>query len=92
MKLKSEDLPRYNELIQSQKELSDLQVTHQRGSLSMARGQSLNSASAQFYISLRSLPELDGRYTVFGKLVKGVSLLDEIKEGDFIVKIKPLLD
>ena len=43
-----------------------------------------DSASAQFYIALRPLPELDGRYAVFGRVVKGLDLVDTIEQGDRI--------
>ncbi|KGG12118.1 MULTISPECIES: peptidylprolyl isomerase [Prochlorococcus] len=90
IKLRNETLPRYNQLISSQDDFSRIILTHQRGSLSMARSESLNSASAQFYISLRDLPELDGRYAVFGKVVKGINVLNKIKEGDYIINVKSI--
>jgi len=86
IKLKTDDVPRYNQLIISPKELSQLQLVHERGSLAMARSQNLNSGSAQFYIALKSLPELDGRYSIFGKVVGGIDVLDRIQEGDVIVQ------
>jgi len=86
IKLKTEDVPRYNQLITSPRELSQLQLVHQRGSLAMARSQTLNSGSAQFYIALKSLPELDGRYSVFGRIVGGMDVLDSLKEGDIILQ------
>ena len=60
-------------------ELSDL--PHQDGTLSMARSRDLNSASTQFYICLarnKSTSSLDGRYTVFGHLIKGYDVLHTI--------------
>ena len=86
LKLKMEDSPRYNQLIVNPIDLPKLQLSHVRGSLAMARSQALNSASAQFYIALKSLPELDGRYSVFGRVMKGMNVVDEIQEGDIIVK------
>ena len=86
IKLKTEDSPRYNQLITSTRKLSELTLLHQKGSLSMARSEKLESASAQFYISLKPLPQLDGRYSVFGKIIEGIDVLDRIKEGDHIIK------
>ena len=86
IKLKTEEAPRYNQLITSPRELFELEVIHERGTLAMARSQKLNSGSAQFYIALRSLPELDGRYSIFGHVVKCMGVLDNLKEGDFIIK------
>ena len=44
----------------------------------MARSQDPNSASAQFYIALSDLPELDGRYAVFGRVIEGFDVLPKI--------------
>ena len=56
----------------------------------MARSEKLDSASSQFYILLKSLPELDGRYAVFGKVINGMDIVDLIQEKDFIVEAKRL--
>ena len=52
----------------------------------MARSKALNSASLEFYILLKSLPELDGRFAVFGKVISGMNIVDLIEEEDFIVE------
>ena len=52
----------------------------------MARGGDPNSASAQFYIALSDLPELDGRYTVFGRVVEGMPVVNQINQGDRLRK------
>ena len=51
---------------------------HLRGSLGMARAQDPNSAGSQFYICLKDLPSLDGKYVVFGKVIKGMDAVDKI--------------
>ncbi len=51
---------------------------HHKGSLAMARSQDPNSAGCQFYICLKDLPQLDGSYVVFGKVVKGLDVVDKI--------------
>jgi len=51
---------------------------HLRGSLGMARSQDPNSAGSQFYICLKPLPDLDGRYVVFGKVISGMDVVDKI--------------
>lgn len=53
---------------------------HLRGSLGMARSQDPNSAGSQFYICLKALPNLDGNYVVFGKVVKGLDVVDKIAQ------------
>ena len=86
IKLLNEEKPRYNKAITNPSELRLIQLAHKRGSIAMARSQRINSASTQFYISLKPLPELDGRYAVFGKVIKGMNIVDLIEQGDFIEK------
>lgn len=50
------------------------------------QGRGSNSASAQFYIALQALPELDGRYAVFGRVSKGMDVVDRINQGDKLLK------
>ena len=61
-------------------EFSDL--PHERGTLSMARSQDPNSANSQFFICFKPAPFLDRQYTVFGKVVEGMELVDKIKRGE----------
>ena len=61
-------------------EFNDL--PHERGTLSMARSQDPNSANSQFFICFKPAPFLDRQYTVFGKVVEGMELVDKIKRGD----------
>ena len=57
-----------------------------KGVLSMANsGRNMNSN--QFFITHEGTPWLDGKHTVFGKVVKGIAVIDSIKEGDSIKKI-----
>ncbi|PIR38890.1 MAG: peptidylprolyl isomerase [Alphaproteobacteria bacterium CG11_big_fil_rev_8_21_14_0_20_39_49] len=57
-------------------------VPHQRGVVSMARANDPNSANSQFFIVLEDSNFLDGKYTVFGKVVEGMDHVDSIKKGD----------
>ena len=61
-------------------EFSDL--PHERGTLSMARSQNPNSANSQFFICFKESSFLDRQYTVFGKVIEGMELVDKIKKGD----------
>tara|TARA_B110001452_G_scaffold245920_1_gene230893 strand:+ start:63 stop:620 length:558 start_codon:yes stop_codon:yes gene_type:complete len=61
-------------------EFSD--IAHNRGVLSMARSADPNSANSQFFIVFESAPHLDRNYTAFGKVTKGMELVDKIKKGD----------
>ena len=58
------------------------QEPHVRGTLSMARSQSPNSADSQFFIVFARSSFLDGQYSVWGKVVKGMEFVGKIKRGD----------
>jgi len=83
--LDGEQAPRYGEITVGPGQASRLKLQHQRGALAMARSNDPNSASAQFYIALRALPELDGRYAVFGRVTKGMDVVDQISQGDKLI-------
>ncbi len=55
---------------------------HVRGAVSMARTSDPNSAQSQFFIVLKDSHSLDGQYTVWGKVTKGMDCVDKIKKGD----------
>jgi cyclophilin family peptidyl-prolyl cis-trans isomerase len=61
---------------------------HDRGALAMARSQDPDSAGSQFYITLAPAHQLDGSYTVFGKVTSGMNVVDGIRVGDKIKSIK----
>jgi peptidyl-prolyl cis-trans isomerase B (cyclophilin B) len=52
--------------------------SHDRGVISMARGQDPDSAGSQFFICLAPVHRLDHQYTTFGKLIKGEDVLGKI--------------
>jgi cyclophilin family peptidyl-prolyl cis-trans isomerase len=51
---------------------------HIRGTLSMARGDAVDSAETSFFLVLGPAPHLDGKYTIFGKIVDGFDVLDQM--------------
>ena len=54
-------------------------ISHKRGILSMARrGDSVDSASCQFFIMHRDRSELDNQYSVFGRVLEGMDVVDKI--------------
>lgn len=61
-------------------------LVHERGAVAMARSADPNSASAQFYIALEALPELDGRYAVFGRVTNGMDVVDRLQQGDKLIR------
>jgi peptidyl-prolyl cis-trans isomerase B (cyclophilin B) len=52
---------------------------HQKGIVSMARGDDPASASTSFFIVTADAPSLDGKYTVFGRVIDGLDVLDKIE-------------
>ena len=63
---------------------------HQRGTLSMARSQNIDSGSSQFFICHDNAPFLDGQYTVFGQLISGIEVVDEIVNSERDSRDNPL--
>lgn len=55
---------------------------HIRGAVSMARATNPNSANSQFFIVTDDSRFLDSQYTVWGRVVKGMEYVDQIKKGD----------
>lgn len=53
-------------------------LLHTRGVLSMARTMIPDSASSQFFIMHEDSPHLDGQYAAFGKIIKGLDVVDRI--------------
>jgi len=88
IKLKTNNSPKYGKEIDDPIQINNIELKHKRSYLSMARSKTVNSASSQFHILLKSLPELDGRFAVFGKVVSGMNIVDLIEEEDFIIEAK----
>jgi cyclophilin family peptidyl-prolyl cis-trans isomerase len=58
---------------------------HVRGAVAMAyAGSDPRNADSQFYIVLSNRPELDPKYTVFGKVINGMGIADRIAKGDML--------
>jgi len=53
-----------------------------RGTVGMARAASPDSADSQFFICFAPAPFLDGKYTVWGRVIEGMDKVDKIKKGD----------
>lgn len=67
-------------------EFNDL--SHDRGVVAMARSQAEDSAGSQFYVTLAPAKSLDGQYTVFGRVVTGMEVVDKLAVGDIITSAK----
>ena len=62
-------------------------LKHERGVISMANA-GPNTNGSQFFITHSPQPHLNGKHTVFGKVVQGQEVVDAIKQGDTITRIK----
>ncbi len=58
------------------------EIPHVRGTLSAARSADPDSANSQFFICFQAAPHLDRQYSAFGKVIKGMEFVDQIKKGD----------
>ncbi len=56
-------------------------LRHERGVISMARGQLYNSAGSQFFIMHANATHLDGQYAAFGRVIAGMEVVDRIVNG-----------
>ena len=56
-------------------------IRHERGVISMARGNSNDSASSQFFIVHEDSTFLDGSYAAFGRVTEGMDVVDKIAEA-----------
>jgi peptidylprolyl isomerase len=59
-----------------------------RGSVGMARDDDIHSNDSQFFICITDQPHLDGKYTLFGQVIRGEDLLDRIRQGDRILRLR----
>ena len=68
-------------------ELKDNPLKHETGVISMANA-GPNTNGSQFFITHSPQPHLNGRHTVFGKVVSGQNVVDAIQQGDVMLTIK----
>ena len=56
-------------------------ILHERGIVSMARSDEPNSATTHFFILVDSAPSLDGKFAAFGRVTRGMDVVDAINKG-----------
>jgi len=56
-------------------------ILHERGVLSMARGDEANTATTNFFILVSAAPYLDGKFAAFGRVTKGMEVVDAINKA-----------
>jgi cyclophilin family peptidyl-prolyl cis-trans isomerase len=55
---------------------------HFRGSLSMAKSEAVNTGGSQFFVTFSPTPHLDGKHTVFGRVLEGMDVLSKLQRRD----------
>ena len=87
IKFQKEIKPRYNYQIKHPSETENLVNVFESGSIAMVKSGKKNS-STEFFFVTNKIPELDGRYSIFGKIIKGLDVLEKINKEDFIREVK----
>ena len=88
IKFKEEINPRYNYQINNPNETENLVNTFDSGSISMVKIGKNKSSSTEFFFVTNKIPELDGRYSIFGKIIKGLDVLEKINKEDYIKAVQ----
>ena len=88
IKFQKEIKPRYNYQIKNPSENENLVNAFERGSIAMVKSGKINSSSTEFFFVTNKIPELDGRYSIFGKVIKGLDVLEKINKEDFIKEVE----
>ena len=84
---KNQTEPKYNDPIEDPIQINNLRYHFSEGSIAMKKINKLSS-STEFFFSLNKSPHLDGRYSIFGKVVKGLEILRNLEDGDKIIDFK----
>ncbi|MDC3040983.1 peptidylprolyl isomerase [Prochlorococcus sp. AH-736-B08] len=88
IKFKEEIKPRYNYQIKNPNETEYLVNTFASGSIAMVKSGRIKSSSTEFFFVTSKIPELDGRYSIFGRIIKGLDVLKKIKKEDYIKAVQ----
>jgi len=88
IKFKEESKPRYNYQIKNPYETQNLVNTFENGSIAMVKSGNNKSSSTEFFFVNTKIPELDGRYSIFGKIIKGLDVLKKIEKEDYIKSVQ----
>tara|TARA_Y100001978_G_C23581897_1_gene379408 strand:- start:119 stop:715 length:597 start_codon:yes stop_codon:yes gene_type:complete len=80
--------PIYENQIMNPLQIKKIKHKFEKGSLSMVKVNKNRSSSTEFFFSLNNLPEFDGRYSIFGKVISGSEIINNIDKNDFIKKIE----
>ena len=85
--LKNEKIIYKNQILDP-KNKKNLKNKFQKGSIAMVNMDKNNSSATEFFFLFNESPEFDGRYSIFGKVIKGIEILRNIDKNDFIKNIE----
>ena len=88
IKLTTNKEPIYSREISDPLKFKFLKNTLQKGSISMVKISKTKSSSSEFFISTQKSAVLEGRYSVFGKVINGFDILENLENNDYILKIE----
>ena len=88
IKLKEEIKPRYNYQIKNPSETENLVNTFESGSIAMVKTSKNKSSATEFFFVTNKIPEIDGRYSIFGKIIKGLDVLEKINNSDYVIEVE----
>ena len=87
IKFQREIKPRYNYKIINPSETQNLVNVFESGSIAMVKSGN-NNSSTEFFFVTNKIPELDGRYSIFGKIIKGLNVIEKINKEDYIEEVQ----
>ena len=85
--INSSNEPIYNTPITNPTKIKDIRYFFENGSLAMVKTGDKSSSSTEFFFTSNKSSALNGRYTIFGKVVKGFDNFNKLEKGDIILKI-----
>ena len=88
IQLTTKQEPIYNKEIGDPLEFKFLKNTLQKGSISMVKISKTKSSSTEFFISTQKSAVLEGRYSVFGKIINGFEILENLGNNDYLLQIE----
>jgi len=88
IKLKEEIKPRYNYQIKNPSDTENLVNTFESGSIAMVKTSKNKSSATEFFFVTNNIPEIDGRYSIFGKIINGLDVLEKINNSDYVIEVK----
>jgi len=90
IKLNNREEPIYNQQIIDPYNYDLLANRVEKGSLVMVKIDNYKSSATEYFFTFNRSPEFDGRYSVFGRVVKGYKILNSLNESDILEKIEIL--